>query len=81
MAMGKELIQLMQNVFTEFRFDTTSTWRIPERRMGERLPAVGGERSPAERIWPAIKTDYNPIFRAFVDKMRESGRIDVPPPR
>jgi hypothetical protein len=82
MAMGKELIQVMQNVFTEFHFEYDFNLANPRNAgwVGVFRKWVASDLL-YRQIWETVKGDYNPIFAAFVKKLRETGRIDVPPPR
>jgi hypothetical protein len=70
MVLWLEALQLMQNVFTEFHFEDQANTLSP-RNAGWMEVFRGWAQSPVLKtsIWPAIRGDYNPAFRRFMDDL------------
>ena len=79
LAFGMELLQLMQNVFTEFKLEgafnqanpRNSGWIQVFNKWLESDLFYG-------QIWPRLRNDYHAIFRQFVDDLHAHGVPDVP---
>jgi hypothetical protein len=79
-AFGIELMQLVENVYTEFGFESP---------FNEQNPRNAGWISLFRRwltsdilyhdVWPHIAGTYNPFFQAFVNRLRQA--TDVEPTR
>jgi hypothetical protein len=76
---GMELMQLVQNVYTEFGFDNAFNRANPRNsgwtsvfRKWLRSPILAGE------IWPLIASDYHPLFQQFVNRDLARPSDDVP---
>jgi hypothetical protein len=75
-----EVVQLMQNVFTEFHLEHAEN-RANPRNAGWMRLFVHWSSSPALKTeWTKVKREYNPLFRAFMDD-HLSESTDVPPPK
>ena len=66
---GMDLMQLVQNVYTEFNFESAFN-RANPRNSGWMSVFRQWRKSPilAEQIWPRIRDDYHSLFQTFVDK-------------
>jgi hypothetical protein len=66
---GIDLMQLVQNVYTEFNFESAFN-RANPRNSGWMSVFRKWRRSPilAELIWPNIRNDYHALFQVFVDR-------------
>ena len=78
-AFGMELMQLMQNVYTEFKLEHEFNRPIPATR-GWISVFAKWMRSDLFyfRIWPLIRNDYHALFAGFVDDLRNKPVPDVP---
>jgi hypothetical protein len=75
-----EIIQLVQNVFTEFHLEHAENRANPRNAGWMRLFVRWSSSQELKDEWARVKDDYNPIFRAFMDEhLRES--TDVPSPK
>jgi len=76
---GLELLQLIENVYTEFRLQHGAN-RANPRNAGWMQVFGRWARSRVlyEHVWETAQQDYNPLFRQFVDELRESAVFDVP---
>ena len=79
LAFGMELLQLMQNVFTEFKLEGAFNQANP-RNSGWIQVFDKWLKSDLfyNQIWPELRNDYHAIFRQFVDDLRAHGIPDVP---
>ena len=79
LAFGMELLQLMQNVFTEFKLEGAFNQANP-RNSGWIQVFDKWLRSDLfyNQIWPELRNDYHALFRQFVDDLRAHGVPDVP---
>jgi hypothetical protein len=79
LAFGMDLLQLMQNVFTEFKLESAFNQANP--RNGGWIQVfnkwVQSDLLYAQ-IWPMLRHDYHAIFRQFVDDLHRHGVPDVP---
>jgi hypothetical protein len=68
-AAGMDLMQLVQNVYTEFNFETAFN-RANPRNSGWMSVFRKWRKSPilSDQIWPHIRNDYHSLFQTFVDK-------------
>ena len=65
-----EVIQLMQNVSTEFKLDAAANQANP-RAAGWMVVFRRWAGSAAfGKVWESVKKDYNPVFREFVADLR-----------
>jgi hypothetical protein len=72
-----EVIQLMQDVHTEFHLDD-ATNRSNPRNAGWMKVFLRWSQSPTLReVWAAVQDDYNPIFRQFINNHLDR-HTDVP---
>jgi hypothetical protein len=64
-----DLMQLVQNVYTEFNFETAFN-RANPRNSGWMSVFRKWRKSPilSDQIWPHIRNDYHSLFQTFVDK-------------
>lgn len=74
-----ELLQLMQNVYTEFRLEGAFNQANP-RNSGWIQVFYKWLQSDLlyNQIWPDLRNDYHALFRQFVDDLRRHGVPDVP---
>ena len=78
-SFGLELVQHIENVFTEFRFEhglnranpRNAGWMRTFRRWAQSGPLYND-------IWQQRKNDYNPLFQKFMTTLREGTDDDVP---
>lgn len=78
-AFGLEIIQLMENVFTEFRMERglnranprNAGWMGTFRRWAKWPPLY-------DQVWQKAKGDYNPVFQQFITNLRSNAPDDVP---
>jgi len=78
-AAGMALMQLIQNVYTEFGLESAFNRANPRNsgwtnvfRKWRQSPILHGE------IWPGIEKDYHPLFRRYFEKDLEKTFDDVP---
>lgn len=78
-AFGMELVQLMQNVYTEFKLEDDFNQANPK---NAGWISVFREWVLSELlydgIWPKIENDYHPLFRRFIRGLRDNPPPDVP---
>jgi hypothetical protein len=73
-----EVIQLIQNVYSEYRLEDEGN-RANPRNAGWMRVVERWSNSPAVReVWKDIRQDYNPLFKRFMDE-RLARPTDVPP--
>jgi hypothetical protein len=75
-----ELLQLMENVYTEFRLEHRAN-RANPRNAGWIQVFRRWARSPAlyNVVWTKVQSDYNPLFRQFMNEhLRRASLEDVP---
>jgi hypothetical protein len=76
---GLEIIQLMENVYTEFHLEYPAN-RANPRNAG--WMKVFGRWAKSEvlydRVWQRARRDYNPLFQQFMDDLRTHTMFDVP---
>jgi hypothetical protein len=79
-AIGMDLMQLMQNVYTEFGFEGGFN-RANPRNSGWMSVFRKWWRSPilSDRIWPQIKNDYHALFQAFVEDLAKEPEVPERP--
>lgn len=73
-----EVIQLMENVFTEFRFEHPASRANPRNR-GWMTLFWRWARTPilSNHVWPRFQGDYNQLFQQFMNELKTSdGRWD-----
>jgi len=72
LAAGMDIMQLVQNVYTEFGFESAFN-RANPRNSGWMSVFRKWARSPIfyRLIWPKIESDYHALFRGFVRGLRE----------
>jgi hypothetical protein len=80
LAFGMDLLQLMQNVFTEFRLEGAFNQANP-RNGGWIQVFYKWLQSDLlyNQIWPRLRNDYHAIFGQFVDGLHRNGVPDTPP--
>jgi hypothetical protein len=73
------LLQLMQNVYTEFRLEGAFNQANP-RNSGWIQVFYRWLQSDLlyNQIWPDLRNDYHALFRQFVDDLHRHGIPDVP---
>jgi hypothetical protein len=71
-AAGIDLLQLVQNVYTEFGFESALN-RANPRNSGWMSVFRKWHSSPilSQRIWPKIRNDYHALFQGFVDRLNQ----------
>jgi hypothetical protein len=75
-----EVIQLIENVYTEFRFEHAAN-RANPRNAGWMTVFRRWVNSPLlyGQVWQRVQGDYNPLFQQFMnDHLRRTGVEDVP---
>ena len=81
-AAAVEVIQLMENVYTEFELEHPANQANPRNR-GWMMLFGRWARSPIlySQVWAAVRADYNPLFQRFVDNLQQRGGnfAEVPP--
>jgi len=76
-SFGIELMQLIENVYTEFRFESPFNEQNP-RNAGWMNLFRTWMRSDVlyNDIWPHIAGTYHPFFQAFVNRLRKGTDVD-----
>jgi hypothetical protein len=79
LVFGNELIQLMENVYTEFNLHYAANRANP--RNAGWMQAFGRWAQSDlfyNEIWRRVEQDYNPLFRDFMRDLRDRCGDDVP---
>jgi hypothetical protein len=81
LAFGMELIQLMQNVYTEFKFEGAFNQANPRNGgwMGVFRQWLGSDYL-YKRIWRKIRGHYHSLFGEFIDRVRDEVAGKPPKP-
>jgi hypothetical protein len=74
-----EVIQLVENVYTEFRLEHAANRENP-RNAGWMMVFRYWRKSPVVmQVWTKVQDNYNPLFRQFVDHHLRVDGEDMPP--
>lgn len=68
-----EIIQLMQNVFTEFRLAYPANCANPRNRGWMGVFRRWARSEVVDQVWQGRRTDYNPLFQQFMEDLRTDG--------
>ena len=77
-AAAIEVIQLMENVYTEYKLEHPANQWNPRNR-GWMALFGRWANSPIlyDQVWMSVRGDYNPLFQLFVDDLRKRGERPV----
>jgi hypothetical protein len=74
-----EIIQLMENVHTEYRLEHAANRANPRNAGWMTVCRRWAQRPVVMEVWNQVKKDYNPIFRQFIENHLQSTTVeDVP---
>ena len=65
-----ELIQLVQNVFTEFHLEHAANRANPRNSGWMGMFHRWAKIDVVDRVWRARQADYNPLFQQFMEELR-----------
>jgi hypothetical protein len=76
---GTEVIQLMENVYTEFQLEYAANRANPRNngwmKVFQRWATPGGFLMT--EVWPRVENSYNPLFQTFVKQLQHT-QEDMP---
>jgi hypothetical protein len=79
---GTEVIQLIENVYTEYELEFAANRANPRNNgwmnVFRRWAEPGGFL--VQDVWPRVKHSYNPLFQQFMDQLIQQRHDDVPTP-
>ena len=79
LASGMTLMQLMQNVYTEFQLADPFNRANPKNAGWMRVFREWAASDLLQKvIWPQIRHDYHPLFHEFFESLTRDKEIDVP---
>src|SRR5512138_3180668 len=79
---GTEVIQLIENVYTEYQLEHATNRANPRNNGWMNVFRRWAEPDGflVKDVWPRVKDSYNPLFQEFMDQLTKQRRDDVPTP-
>jgi hypothetical protein len=74
-----EVIQLMENVYTEFKLEHEMNRANPRNAGWMRVFRRWAQQQVVRDVWDTVKENYNTLFGAFMDQALRKPEEDMPP--
>ena len=73
-----EQLQLMENVFFEFKFEHRAHRANPRSRGWMTVFRQWANSPEFDGVWRRVQHTYNPVFQDFITRLQRDGIDDVP---